>query len=125
VRALATRPETRPGSTTARRDRRLDAVIAEYLQASPEPDRREFLERYWHLTDGLVSFFANEDRVKHLTGLARPGAGVDRRTRSLSRKRRTRSEADRSLGREIGEFKLLNEIASGGMGLVFKATHKR
>jgi Protein kinase domain len=125
VRALATRPETRPGSTTARRDRRLDAVIAEYLQAGPAPDRREFLERYWHLTDGLVSFFANEDRVKHLAGLGRPGAGVDRRTTRLSRKGRTRSEADHSVGREIGEFELLNEIASGGMGLVFKARHKR
>ncbi len=75
MRVLATRPETRPGSTTARRDRRLDAVIAEYLQAGPAPDRREFLERYWHLTDGLVSFFANEDRVKHLAGLERPGVG--------------------------------------------------
>ena len=39
----------------------LNAVIAEYLQAAQAgrtPDRREFLERHWDLTDGLVSFFA-------------------------------------------------------------------
>ena len=42
---------------TSRRERRLNAVIAEYLQAveaGRAPDRREFLERHRDLTDGLI-----------------------------------------------------------------------
>jgi eukaryotic-like serine/threonine-protein kinase len=123
VRALAMLPDAGPGSTTYRRDRRLDAVIAEYLQAGPSPDRREFLERHRDLTDGLVSFFASEDRVKHLAGLARHRIALDCPTRGVSR--RAGSLAQYSAEREIGEFELLSEIASGGMGRVFRARHKR
>ena len=75
------RPAAGSGSSISPRERRLDAAIAEYFQAGPAADRRKFLERYWYLTDGLVSFFANEDRVKYLAGLARPGVGLDRPTR--------------------------------------------
>ena len=119
------RPTASSGSSTShsQRERRLDAAIAEYIQAGPAADRREFLDRYWDLTDGLVLFFANEDRVKYLAGLARPRVGVDRPTRGV--KQGARPEVEYSGEREIGEFELLNEIASGGMGRVFKARHKR
>jgi eukaryotic-like serine/threonine-protein kinase len=117
------RPAIGSGSSLSTRERWLNAAIAEYLEAGPEADRRKFLERYWYLTDGLASFFANEDRVKHLAGLARPGVGPDRRTRC--RKPWAGLEPGRPAERAIGEFELLNEIASGGMGLVFKARHKR
>jgi eukaryotic-like serine/threonine-protein kinase len=123
VRILTMLPDARPVSTTYRSDRRLDAVIAEYLQAGPSPDRRDFLERYPNLTGGLVSFFASEDRVKHLAGLAQQGGALDLPTGGLAR--RAGPEADHSAEREIGEFELLNEIACGGMGRVFKARHKR
>ena len=116
-------PDAGPGSTTYRRDRALDGVIAEYLQAGPSADRRKFLERHPDLTRGLVSFFANEDRVKHLAGLARQGSALDDPTTGLNQ--RAGSEAEQSCEREIGEFEVLNEIASGGMGRVFKARHKR
>jgi serine/threonine-protein kinase len=64
--------------------------------------------------------------VKHLAGLARPGKGVG--ADSLTRSRiteRPAADSDPFVDREIGDFELLNEIASGGMGLVFKARHKR
>jgi len=126
VRAPAVHPVSTPDPPSSQRERRLDAVIAEYLQAVQSgraPDRRELLERHWDLTDGLVSFFEKEDRVKCLAGISGPRAAVD--GRSPQRVRRADLQAERSAGLEFGEFEVLNEIASGGMGVVYKARHKR
>ena len=101
----------------------MNAAIAEYLQAiegGRVPNRRDFLERHRDLTDGLVSFFANEDRVKCVAGLPGPRLGLELPT---SRSGLPDSEAVLSPGRDIGEFELLNKIASGGMGVVYKARH--
>jgi eukaryotic-like serine/threonine-protein kinase len=124
--ALATRSPSRTSARSFRRERRLNAVIAEYIQAvqaGRAPDRPKFLERHWDLTDGLVSFFANEDRLRHVAGLGRPRIGVESWKR-LS-KRRPGTGAARQARRDFGEFELLNEIATGGMGIVYKARHKR
>src|SRR6516165_6905488 len=115
----------RPVLTPSRRERRLNAVIAEYLQAVQEgrpPDRREFLERHWDLTDLLVSFFADEDRLRHVAGLCRPRARTGSPTGGL--RQQPRRSAELATGLDFGNFELLNEIASGGMGIVFKAKHK-
>jgi serine/threonine-protein kinase len=112
---------------SSRREQRLNAAIAEYLQAvqaNRPPDRANFLERHWDLTDGLVSFFANEDRLKNVAGLAWPrGEAVVRKSRG--RKRRERQAAETQARRDFGEFELLNQIAAGGMGVVYKARHTR
>ena len=73
--ALVMRSNVMPSSHTFRRERKLNAAIAEYLQAieaGRAPDRRDFLERHGDLTDGLLSFFANEDHVKCMAGLHGP-----------------------------------------------------
>ncbi len=122
--ALASRPVTSQSSDSCPRERRLNAVIAEYLQAAHAgraPDRREFLERHWDLTDGLLSFFASEDSLKRRAGLWRP---VGMQSRAGSLKRRNSAGLERSARRVFGEFELLNEIASGGMGIVYKARHR-
>jgi serine/threonine-protein kinase len=109
-----------------RRERRLNEVIAEYLEAAHSgraPDRREFLERYWDLAGGLQSFFANEDDLKRLAGLRSRAVGRESRASSLERS--TWTLAERSLRSGFGEFELLSEIASGGMGVVYKARHRR
>jgi serine/threonine protein kinase len=122
--ALASRSVATQSSGSCPRQRRLNVVIAEYLQAAhagQAPDRREFLERHWDLTDGLLSFFASEDSLKRRAGLWRP---VGRQSRGGSFKRRGSPGLERSAMRVFGEFELLNEIASGGMGIVYKARHK-
>ncbi len=124
--APAVPPPTRQSSGTSPRERRLNAVIAKYLQAvqaGRAPDRRAFLERHWDLADGLLSFFANEDSLKRRAGLSRRPVGMQSRARSL--KRRSGSEVEPSSRRGFGDFELLNEIAIGGMGIVYKARHKR
>jgi serine/threonine protein kinase len=126
VRAPAIHPVSTPDPPSSQRERRLEAVIAQYLQAvkaGRAPDRREFLERHWDLTDGLVSFFENEDRVNGLAGFPGARAAVDGRSPQLVR--RADSAGERSAGLDFGEFEVLNEIASGGMGIVYKARHKR
>ncbi len=124
--AIATRPVTRMSARSFRRERRLNVVIAEYLQAvqaGRAPDRAKFLDRHWDLTDGLVSFFANEDRLKHLAGLAWPRIDTDSWKRPP--RERAGSPAELPALRNFGEFELLSEIATGGMGVVYKARHKR
>src|SRR5262249_13775503 len=96
----------------------LDAVIAEYLQqveAGAVPDREALLARHPDLAERLRAFFADYDRLDrqaanlHLTG-----------------------DPNRTVGggeppggwpgvRSFGDYELLEEIAGGGMGVVYKA----
>ncbi len=120
--AVATRSSECKRSVSFRRERRLNAVIAGYLEAAQTgraPDRDELLERHWDLSDGLISFFADEDRVKHVAGLPAPLFAEP------SPVYPGRSLAELAAGRRFGEFELLNLIATGGMGVVYKARHNR
>src|ERR1017187_2243879 len=112
MRSVAMRSLSLTSPSTFQRDQRLNAVIAEYLQAvhaGRAPNRREVLERHWDLTDGLVSFFGNEDRMKRLAGLARPLLRVESFAERLSRS--VGFGTGPSAGDDLGEFELLNEIA--------------
>jgi serine/threonine protein kinase len=124
--SLAVRTKNVSSTENSRRERQLNAVIAEYLQAAESgraPDRKEVLNRHWDLTDGLVSFFANEDCLKRIAGLR----SVPARALRARSTRLRHSGLDQPLPPRLafGEFELLSEIARGGMGVVFKARHKR
>jgi serine/threonine protein kinase len=124
--ASAVSSVTEQSSGASPRQRRLNAAIAEYLEAAHagEPlDRREFLERHGDLVDGLLSFFADEDSLKRRAGLTRTLLGMPARGKSLRRGKPSRDELSAAHG--FGEFELLNEIAHGGMGTVYEARHKR
>jgi hypothetical protein len=94
-------------------------VIADYLQAVEAgqlPDRQELLARHPHLAGELSTFFADFDKMGRLAGPLRVPDDPDAT--------RARDEAGPDLPltvRYFGDYELLEEVACGGMGVVFKA----
>ena len=103
------------------RQQRLELAIAEYLEAvraGRPPDRADVLARHGDLEADLMSFFAGEDRLKGLAGSLLPGQDHGAAGPSAP-------NCAKSAGTDFGEYDLIEEIASGGMGVVFKARQKK
>ena len=121
-------PVSRPSLESSERERQLDTAIADYIQAveaGRAPDRRAFLDKYPDFADDLRSFFDNEDRVRKLAGTMPVPAGDRDRRRAVGAIPRQESDAELGVGGEFGDFELIEQIAVGGMGIVFKARQKR
>jgi WD40 repeat protein len=96
----------------------LDAAIADYLQqveAGEVPDRDAFLTRFPDLAGRLRAFFADYDRLDRRAGDLRLSADPNRT-----------SDLPGPAGplprvRYFGDYELLETIAQGGMGVVYKA----
>jgi serine/threonine-protein kinase len=113
-----------------RREQLLDEVIADYLEAleaGRPPERRTWLARHPELADELAAFFADQDQFSCLVAplrvagpamppTPRPPMKVSLAVASAP----AASPADSSV-RSFGDFELLEEIARGGMGIVYKA----
>ena len=100
------------------RDSRLDAAIAAYyreVEAGHIPDREAFLAEHADLRTELESFLADkaafERRAAVVSDATMPPAppGADAPAPSLG------------IVRYFGDYELLEEIARGGMGVVFRA----
>ena len=119
---------------------KLDEVIAEYLQAEEsgkKPERAQWLKRYPELSEELKAFFADHDRFDRAAAPIR-AAGDEPTLPPNSAAAETvdvgsaqppgdrleacpTSEAQAPRVRYFGDYELLQEIAHGGMGVVYKA----
>jgi WD40 repeat protein/tRNA A-37 threonylcarbamoyl transferase component Bud32 len=93
-------------------DQRLHEVIAAYLEAmraGQAPDRQKLIAGHPELAADLAAFFADHDNVRHLAEMPTPAP--------------TEPATESPLGtvRYFGDYELLEKIAEGGMGVVYKA----
>jgi serine/threonine-protein kinase len=99
-------------TTTEDHDRLLDEVLARYLraaQAGEAPSRETLCEQYPGLAEELVRFFADQDHVERAAGPLRQILPP---------------RSPLGPGCTLGDYELLEEIAQGGMGVVWKARQK-
>jgi WD40 repeat protein len=107
--------EARP---TSEREERADQVIAAYLaalEAGERPDPEEWLRRHPDLAAELASFLADKDAVDRAFAGEPPASPATVKEVSVP--------AGLSPGpvRYVGDYELLEEIARGGMGVVYRA----
>jgi WD40 repeat protein len=108
-------------SSSGEREQRLEQVLAEYLHAeaagSP-PDRAELIAQYPDLAAELESFFHNRAAVERLAEPLRQQAEWNLAT--VGEEQTSGSDTGVRV-RYFGDYELLEEIARGGMGVVYRA----
>src|SRR5947207_875136 len=98
--------------STPRTDR-VDAAIAEWLEAAEEgraPDEAEFLSRFPDIAGDLRTFLADHRRFHRLAPAVAEATIANRIAASAE-----------PVQQRLGEFEIVREIGRGGMGIVYEA----
>jgi hypothetical protein len=105
------------------RERRLDEIVTAYLkavEAGADPDPQEWLRRHPDLADDLRAFFSAHGQIGELAGMVRQPSRSQVEAETVGIEAIDHAHARPALGR-LGDFELLEEIARGGMGIVYRA----
>jgi serine/threonine protein kinase len=109
---------TTPNDPTMSHDS-LDGIIAAYvlaIEAGAVPNRHDLLDRHPEHVDALRAFFADLDRMDRVASPLRLAGGLEA-TSAVD----ANGHAAPPTVRYFGDYELLEEIARGGMGVVYKA----
>src|SRR5262245_48829391 len=112
------RPVTTPNDPTMSHDS-LDGIIAAYLlavEAGDVPNRHHLLDRHPEHADALRGFFADLDRMDRVASPLRLADCLEATSAVVAD-----GQAAPPTVRYFGDYELLEEVARGGMGVVYKA----
>jgi hypothetical protein len=105
-------------------EERLNAILADYLralQAGQAPDRQALLEQNADLAGELNAFFADQDRFQHLVAPLRDALVGQPENATTQPATDDPCVAPGTSVRYFGDYEILQPIARGGMGVVYRA----